>query len=171
MRPIIENTRYVGAVDANPESIEQTMFSPVEIRNNAVEVLKKLPAFQDLLPAEYLKIISHCKSVIFKKDEVLFSEGDVGSSLYVLLSGEISIMMSGRGIVHMLSPGEILGEMSIVRHLPRAASAIATAESILLKLEGEAMDELFTNNPRIGFIVMRNIARTLADRLFVENRK
>lgn len=61
--------------------------------------------------------------------------------------------------------------MSIVRHLPRATSAIATAESILFKLEGEAMDELFMNNPRIGFIVMRNIARTLADRLFVENRK
>jgi CRP-like cAMP-binding protein len=140
-------------------------------RTQAVAVLRKLPVFTGLVDTEYSRIFGVCKSTFIHPDDVLFREGDNGSSLYILLSGEIEISIEGRGVVHVMKAGEVLGEIGLVCRHDRTGSAIARKHCMLLELDAETLHNLLGRNPRIGYVIMKNIATTLAERLTEENKK
>ncbi len=64
----------------------------------------------------------------FKAGELLFSEGDLGHEMFIIKDGSISIRKhSGSESIELtqLSKGSILGEMSLIDHGTRSASAIS----------------------------------------------
>ncbi|MCC6194372.1 MAG: cyclic nucleotide-binding domain-containing protein, partial [Burkholderiales bacterium] len=65
----------------------------------------------------------------FAKNTVLIAEGDVGDSLYIILSGRVKIYASnaaGREVViNFCDAGEYVGEMSLEGE-PRSASVMTT---------------------------------------------
>ena len=138
---------------------------------NAIDVLKKLPILKGLSHGDYLKILTLCSSNPLNDGQVLFREGDEGASLYVILSGEITIMIEGRGLVQSLESGETVGEMALVTNMERTATAIAAKSTLLLELHPKMLYDLFDQNPRIGYITMKNIASILAERLTKETKK
>lgn len=140
-------------------------------RARAVSVLKKLPVFRDLGEEEYDRVFDVCRSRFVQEGATVFREGDVDRSLYVLLHGGLDILTRGRGRVHRMEAGEVLGEVGLVSALPRTATAVASRSSMLLELDADALQELFAGRPRIGWIVMRNLAATLAERLARETRR
>jgi CRP-like cAMP-binding protein len=138
-------------------------------RAKAVKILKKIPVFNGLLEDEYFRVLSMCSSKAIKKGEVIFNEGDDGDSTYILLSGGIDIIVEGKGIVHSMQGGEILGEIGLVTKSSRTASAVANTDSVMLQLYAEILHEVVKKRPRIGYIIMLNIAKILADRLKATN--
>ena len=60
--------------------------------------------------------------------ETLFRQGDAGDCAYAIESGQIEVFR-GRGalrkVLALLGPGEVIGEMAVIDHLPRTASAVA----------------------------------------------
>jgi CRP/FNR family cyclic AMP-dependent transcriptional regulator len=80
------------------------------------------------LPDEVLRHIAASGVVrTFSKGTILIAEGDVGDSLYILLSGRVKVYASnaaGREVVNNFhGPGEYVGEMSLDGE-PRSASVI-----------------------------------------------
>jgi CRP/FNR family cyclic AMP-dependent transcriptional regulator len=80
------------------------------------------------LPDEVLRHIAASGVVrTFSKGTILIAEGDVGDSLYILLSGRVKVYASnaaGREVViNFHGPGEYVGEMSLDGE-PRSASVI-----------------------------------------------
>ena len=142
----------------------------VVARAKAVQILKKLPVFQGLLEDEYFKVLSMCSSKAAKAGDVLFEQGDDGNSMYILLAGEIDINITGAGTVHVMQSGEVVGEIGLVTKTSRTASAIIKKDSILLQLYAEILHEVVKKHPRIGYIIMLNIAKILAERLKVQNK-
>ena len=140
-------------------------------RAKAVQILKKLPVFNGLLEEEYFKVLSMCSSKAIAKGEVIFNEGDDGDSSYILLSGGIDIIVEGKGIIHHMHGGEILGEIGLVTNSQRTASAVANSDSVMLHLYADILHEVVKKHPRIGYIIMLNIAKILADRLKLTNSK
>ena len=65
----------------------------------------------------------------FKKGSVVFKQGDVGDSAFIIDSGRVEILVEeGNGkttCVGVLGVGEIFGEMSIIDGSPRSATAKA----------------------------------------------
>jgi diguanylate cyclase len=63
-----------------------------------------------------------------KAGEVLFHQGEPGDCAYVIESGQLEVFR-GRGarrkVMAVLGPGEVIGEMAVIDHLPRTASAVA----------------------------------------------
>lgn len=140
-------------------------------RAKAVKILKKIPVLQGLVDAEYQRILAMSSSTVVKKGETLFKQGDDGDSMFILLSGEIDIIVNGIGSVHIMHAGEILGEIGLVKKVPRTASAVINTDSVLLELYAETLHEVVKKQPRIGYIIMRNVAKILADRLSQSNKK
>lgn len=60
--------------------------------------------------------------------EVLFSEGDQGDCMFVLLEGSVEITVGGRA-VEQSERGAVLGEMALIDRSPRVATVTATAPS------------------------------------------
>jgi CRP-like cAMP-binding protein len=70
-------------------------------------------------------IIDRGKRLIFKKSEKLLCEGKQQKLLYVLVTGGVSVAVSGIKIAQ-IGPGEVCGDMAFLEH--SVASATATAE-------------------------------------------
>jgi len=149
--------------------VTQKVSEKVVARAKAVPILKKLPIFDGLMEDELLKVLSMCSSAVTEEGEVLFNQGDDGNSMYILLAGEVEIDVKGKGVVHIMKPGEILGEMALVCQITRTASARARQRSVLLHLYADILHEVVKKNPRIGYVIMRNVANILAQRLIGQN--
>ena len=143
----------------------------IAARAKAVRILKKIPVLQGLLDDEYKLVLAMCSSTAARKGDVLFKQGDDGSSMYILLSGEIDINVEGVGTVHVMKAGEILGEIGLVKKVPRTASAKISQDSVLLQLYSEILHDMVKKYPRLGYIIMRNVAKILAARLSETNKK
>ena len=62
----------------------------------------------------------------FQTDEILFEEGDAGDEAYLILAGEIQVYRKKGNrevVLATLERGDILGEMSLIDHQARMASA------------------------------------------------
>ena len=63
-----------------------------------------------------------------KRGEALFREGDHGDCAYVIETGQLEVFRKGkrgRKVLALLGPGEVIGEMAVIDHGPRTASAVA----------------------------------------------
>jgi CRP/FNR family transcriptional regulator, cyclic AMP receptor protein len=103
--------------------------------------------------------------------EPVFREGEDGSTMYVVLAGEMEVTKRSRGGVDarvaVLGPGDWFGEMSIVDIQPRSASVRALAPGKLIRISAADLDSLYRHDVRSYAIIVLNLARELSRRLRV----
>jgi CRP/FNR family cyclic AMP-dependent transcriptional regulator len=102
---------------------------------------------------------------IFTQDEellslptgnVLFKQGDQGSYMYVMKSGQADVIMDGH-IVGKAQAGAILGEESLLDSALRAATVIAITDCKLIAINRKRLDTLIAKSP--GFLhYLKNLA-------------
>jgi NTE family protein len=101
---------------------------------------------------------------------VLVAEGDYPGKMYVLLKGRAEVVVAGRDgrehVVHTPTPGEPIGEMSLLTGLPASATVRTTEESEVLHVRAEDLSALGQQHP----VVYRNLMAILASRLAGTNR-
>ena len=73
--------------------------------------------------------------------DVLFREGDKGDKLYVLLEGEMEILL-GDFVLETARPGTLIGEMALIDDSPRTVEALKGAEGKRLKYRQPVGDEI-----------------------------
>ncbi|XP_012788675.2 rap guanine nucleotide exchange factor 3 isoform X2 [Sorex araneus] len=59
-----------------------------------------------------------------KAGTVLFSQGDKGTSWYIIWKGSVNVVTHGKGLVTTLHEGEDFGQLALVNDAPRAATII-----------------------------------------------
>ena len=92
-----------------------------------------------------------------EKDQILIKEGDKGQVFYLVLDGEIRILKDFQGIETVLGTlgrGNLLGEISFTRKIPRTASAVATKPSTVMAIEEATFNALDKN---LQFIFLRQM--------------
>lgn len=102
-----------------------------------VNALKKIQLFSSLSDRDCERLSQLLRLQTLHKGEVLFRRGDEGTTLYMILSGQIKISVSRRTnqmTLAILGGGEFLGEMALLDGHPRSADAIALEESFLYAL-------------------------------------
>lgn len=99
-----------------------------------------LTAFEDSFEREVLRA-----------GEVLFEEGDAGTDAFIVESGAIRISRrneDGQDLVLTdLSPGGLFGELALIDNHPRSATATATVDTELIKLDRHAFMRDLRENP------------------------
>lgn len=102
---------------------------------------------------------------------VVFSEGDAGRDLYVVLSGELEVMKSSKSgqdaRVALLGVRDWFGEMSLLDVQPRSATVRALAPSRLLYVTSKDLDVLYRRDLKAYSLVVLNLAREMSRRLRV----
>lgn len=86
--------------------------------------------------------------------EVLFSQGEPGDCMYVLLEGAVDIIVNHEVVEHSTS-GSLLGEMALIDKSNRAATVVATEPCRLAKVDDKRFNFMIQNNPFFAKHVMQ----------------
>ncbi|MFA6920541.1 MAG: cyclic nucleotide-binding domain-containing protein [Gallionella sp.] len=92
--------------------------------------------------------------------DALFTEGDQGDLMYVLMSGEVEIIVHER-VMETAQAGALLGEMAMIEDSTRSATVIARSDCTFLPIERKRFNFLIQQTPNFALHVMRVIANRL----------
>lgn len=130
------------------------------------EVLKGIPIFEDLdrRGLAQIKRILHQRE--YRRDEVIFHQGDPGLGMYIIEDGTVGIICEPGGeCLAELQSGDFFGELSLLDDSPRGATAIARTHSRMLCFFQPDLFDLMDRNPRLGVKILFRLARTVGERL------
>ena len=138
-------------------------------------VLSRSPLFEMLSNQELEYVADLSLPRRYKAGETIFEEGELGDSLYVVVSGEVEVTRRDAGgaqqVLSRLGTTEFFGEMSLVDKEYRSATVKAKVDTELLQLTAENLTT-FRKQFRDGFtFVVINISRVLSSRLREANSK
>lgn len=124
--------------------IHERSLTEDEIRDS-LRVLRSIPQFGRFSPEEQISILMNLKLASAADGELVCMEGEVGDSMFIIRSGQISIEKSGKTGKHVLvvlDAGTIFGEMSLLDGSPRSASALAEGQAELIVITRSCMDDM-----------------------------
>ncbi len=118
------------------------------------------------LPEEVLsELASVVRRVRYSKREFVIHKGDRNIDLLFLLEGRLmvyDITPEGRQTgLNFVSPGEFFGELASIDGLPRSATVVAAAPSVVGVLPMQAARKLIFGNPIVAERMLRHIALKL----------
>ncbi|MEI7727965.1 MAG: ATP-binding protein [Verrucomicrobiota bacterium] len=97
----------------------------------------------------------------------IFKEGDTGDGLYLVKSGQVTIVgtaNSGEQFVFFrVAPGDFFGEMAVLDKRPRSANAIAEGETVVYFIPHDAVVNLLKRSPEFGWVFLQRFSARLRD--------
>ena len=86
--------------------------------------------FTDILNPGLLVSLAFGELVKWNKSDTLIRYGDIDTDMYVILSGEVSVLDKKGKDIASLSDGDIVGEVACVRGVPRTATVVAKTDDV-----------------------------------------
>ena len=129
--------------------------------------LRTLPVFAALEEEALYRISDVCAEVRFDAGEVVFSEGDAGDRMFILMSGSVDIWKE-YGAEHadritVLGPGQMFGELALIDDFSRSATATAREPSRLLTIARSDFERITRPSPML-LAIMRTLSATIRER-------
>jgi AAA family ATP:ADP antiporter len=140
----------------NEESISNTGRMPMEPMQIAAH-LQRAPAFNRLVIREVMRIADAVEEIVLAPDEILFDEGEERAALYLLVSGEVSLSLSGAEF-ERVGPGALIGELASVDGGLSMERARAIAPVVALRLGREPLMVLMTDAPAFAIALSQRLA-------------
>lgn len=92
----------------------------------------------------------------FKPGQAIFTEGDYGDFMYVLLEGSVEVLVHGKS-VGTFDPVELFGEMAIIDPQPRSATVMAKTACKLARINRPRFLVLVQGQPEFALQVMQGL--------------
>lgn len=112
----------------------------------------KSPLFEVLQNDERDALVNEMELETHDEGSVILNEGDPGSSMYLIASGEVKVYTRGTGgpvYLAKLGEGDFFGEVSVLTGKPRTATITASQRSELLRLDKDKLDTALSKYPGI----------------------
>lgn len=123
---------------------------------------EKVTIFQGIDPRDVEYILKSGKVLHFREGQTVFHEGMMGTNLFVVLAGEIGIF-SKNELIAKCRLGDAFGEMAVLNHKPRSATAAALTEAKLFTLDEKQINGILEK--RVAVRLLLNIIHVLSERL------
>jgi CRP/FNR family transcriptional regulator, cyclic AMP receptor protein len=127
--------------------------------------LSQAPLFEALSEADARALRANVATVVLSRGDRLFSEGDDGDKLYIILKGKIKLTRAapdGReNLLSVHGPGEMFGELSLFDISPRTASATAITDTTLAGLGHADLRAFLASRPEVAMHMLGALAQRL----------
>jgi HEAT repeat protein/ATP/ADP translocase len=127
--------------------------------------LRRVPLFVELSPADLKHVAESVTEQVFPDGEVIAEQGEPGDEMFVLLSGEMRVLVSRDGEtateVARRGPGEYVGEMAVITQAPRMASLVAAGPVRALSIDRRRFERILRERPEASLAVMRELCNRL----------
>ncbi len=99
------------------------------------------------------------------KGDVIFSEGQPGDQMYVIVEGKVKLGQTsadGReSLLGVLGPGEMFGELSLFDPGLRTSTATALTDSTVLALGNDQLRPWLSGRPEVAAALLQALARRI----------
>jgi CRP/FNR family transcriptional regulator, cyclic AMP receptor protein len=132
-------------------------------------ILEMIDIFNGLNSKQLEKVYQICTEILCTKGTTIVKENTPSTEIYLILDGEVEILVGGGGItgdqvrrIGGLERGQSFGEIALVDQGLRSATVrCATDTCRLLEISRNELFALLRVDTDIGFIVMFNLAADL----------
>lgn len=135
-----------------------------------LELIQRVPLFSNLSPAQAEVVAASVIMARFKRGDAIVEQGQKSNSLGILLTGRARVVKaSDRGrevILATLSPGDYLGEMSLIDNQPHSATVRADIQTEVLILGRPEFARCLSESSAMAYAIMKGLVQRLrqADR-------
>lgn len=112
-----------------------------------------------------------CQPVTVQEGDRIFQAGDPADFLYFVADGLVELrfnvkhyLSTSEITVDRIRKGEILGWSALVVSKTYSLSAVVVQGGQLLKAPAAGVRKLCSDNPRFGYVLMKNVAKTIGER-------
>lgn len=82
-----------------------------------------------------------------ERGTVLCEQGRVADACWVVVDGEAEVEIGGEQLVGMIGPGESIGEMGLLDHLPRSATVRARTDMVVYRISAQDFERILDASP------------------------
>jgi diguanylate cyclase (GGDEF)-like protein len=141
-----------------------------------MEPRQGIPLFKGLSRTQVHYIVMAGSLQQFEAGQVLFRKGDQSETMYAVISGQLDVVeheeraeaaqVHGiQKLITRLHPGQVVGEMGLLRGAPRSATVIASENSELLQINWKMIQRLQWLYPPTAVRFVLNLMTMICDRL------
>lgn len=124
--------------------------------------LKRAAIFQQISGRDLIAVAEVAKEVHFASRTTFIEQGDIGTCLYLIVSGEVSVRVQGVGEVARSTTNDLIGEMAIISRQPRSADCVAVSDVTLLQIDYDDFWRLLAGKPNIALGIIRVLSGRLS---------
>jgi CRP-like cAMP-binding protein len=124
--------------------------------------LKSIDLFRALPGEELAQIAEIAEEQPFAAGDQVFSEGEPGDALYLVVEGAVKVHQGDRQVAQ-LGPSDVFGEMAVLDSEPRTATVTTLKDAVLLKIARDDFRDVLQERPDIGMGVIKVLSRRLRD--------
>jgi small-conductance mechanosensitive channel/CRP-like cAMP-binding protein len=132
------------------------------------KLLRAVPLFADLPAESLVQLALASRLALFMPNEAVIRQGDEGSELFVVQTGEVAVSVRGDSgqdaELQRLGPGAFFGEMSLLAGDRRAATVRSTTNCELLVIDKPALATVFENAPQLVEVISQVVAGRMAEK-------
>jgi CRP-like cAMP-binding protein len=129
-----------------------------------VDFLTNIPLLSELSAPHRELLASSSRILAFESGEILFHQGDIGDTAYLITAGEAEVVTEGAdGNIAIATIGkyQFIGEVAILIDAPRTATVVAVTDLTVLVISKEMFYRMVTDYSGIAIEVMRELAGRL----------
>jgi CRP/FNR family cyclic AMP-dependent transcriptional regulator len=135
---------------------------PMATKKAQLESLKSVPLFSGCSKKELEKVAKSADEIDMKEGAIVVDQGQTGREAFVILHGDVTIRRNGRKIAS-LGAGDVVGELSLLDHGPRTASAVCATDCTLLVIDQRRFIGVLDDVPSIAHKLMGALASRIRE--------
>lgn len=114
-----------------------------------VFILKSINLFSQISEDDLLSLANNVKELEFKIDDEVIKEGEFGTSMYIIVEGEVDVIIGDKKIT-TLKEKEVFGELAALDPEPRSATIKVTKDLLVFKIENTVIYDLINIYPNVA---------------------
>jgi CRP-like cAMP-binding protein len=135
--------------------------------------LKAVPFLNSFTDDQLDEVLNSSSLLQCDPGDTIIQEGTIDSRIYVLLSGELEVRVSGKKVAAISRIGDVFGELALVNQDKRAASVIAGSRALCLAVDQKFLQDMHPReeDPAFHAALFEFVARLVAKKLDTTSRR
>ncbi len=122
-----------------------------------LEHLQSISLFSGCSKRELQHVARAGDEITMTDGTMIVDQGQMGREAFVILDGSVIVKRAGRKVA-TLGPGDVVGELSLLDHGPRTASAVCDGDCELFVLDQRHFRAVLEDHPQIALKLLGNLA-------------
>jgi CRP/FNR family cyclic AMP-dependent transcriptional regulator len=127
-----------------------------------LDTLRSVPLFSGCTTKELEKVAKASDEITMTAGTLIIDQGQTGREAFVIIDGDVVVKRNNRKVA-TLGPGSVVGELSLLDHGPRTATAVCETDCTLLIIDQRKFLSVIDDVPAISHKLLASLASRIRD--------